>query len=133
MTKQDISKLSILYLVQGIVLTIIATIGTLLVERFTSVGDLRVSVMFSCGFSLAIVLAEGNIWRMVATKHPDSLTTFFTALSGFRMLLALATMFGYYLIAGREAMLPFFLVFMAFYVLLLIHHSIFFAKVSNRS
>ncbi|UKK52467.1 hypothetical protein [Prevotella sp. E2-28] len=133
MTKQDISKLSILYLVQGIVLTIIATIGTLLVERFTSVGDLRVSVMFSCGFSLAIVLAEGNIWRMVATKHPDSLTTFFTTLSGFRMLLALATMFVYYLIAGREAMLPFFLVFMAFYVLLLIHHSIFFAKVSNRS
>ena len=133
MTKQDISKLSILYLVQGIVLIIIATIGTLLVERFTSVGDLRVSVMFSCGFSLAIVLAEGNIWRMVATKHPDSLTTFFTTLSGFRMLLALATMFVYYLIAGREAMLPFFLVFMAFYVLLLIHHSIFFAKVSNRS
>ena len=111
MTKQDISKLSILYLVQGIVLTIIATIGTLLVEQFTSVGDLRVPVMFGCGFSLAIVLAEGNIW----------------------MLLALATMFVYYLIAGREAMLPFFLVFMVFYVLLLIHHSVFFAKVSNRS
>ena len=133
MTKQDISKLSILYLIQGIVLTIIATIGTLLVERFTSVGDLRVQVMFGCGFSLAIVLAEVNIWRLVATNHPDSLTTFFTALSGFRMLLALATMFVYYLIAGREAMLPFFLVFMVFYVLLLIHHSIFFAKVSNRS
>ena len=127
MTKQDISKLSILYLVQGIILTIIASIGTLLVEQFTSVGDLRVPVMFGCGFSLAIVLAEGNIWRLVATNHPDSLTTFFTALSGFRMLLA------YYLIAGRDAMLPFFLVFMVFYVLLLIHHSVFFAKVSNRS
>ena len=86
MTKQDISKLSILYLIQGIVLTIIATIGTLLVEWFTSVDDLRVPVMFGCGFSLAIVLAEGNIWRLVATNHPDSLTTFFTALSGFRML-----------------------------------------------
>ena len=133
MTKQDISKLSILYLVQGIVLTIIATIGTLLVEQFTSVGDLRVPVMFGCGFSLAIVLAEGNIWRLESTNHPDSLPTVFTALSGFRMLLALATMFVYYLIAGREAMLPFFLVFMVFYVLLLIHHSVFFAKVSNRS
>ena len=42
-------------------------------------------------------------------------------------------MFVYYLIAGREAMLPFFLVFMVFYVLLLIHQSVFFAKVSNRS
>ena len=69
MTKQDISKLSILYLVQGIVLTIIATIGTLLVEQFTSVGDLRVPVMFGCGFSLAIVLAEGNIWRLGLLSH----------------------------------------------------------------
>ena len=133
MTKQDISKLSILYLLQGIVLTVIVTIGTLLVEQSTSVADLRVPLMFSCGFSLVIVLAEGNIWRLVATNHPDSLPTFFTAFSGFRMLLALATMFVYYLIAGREAMLPFFLVFIVFYVPLLIHHSIFFAKVSNRS
>ena len=133
MVKQDIRKLSILYMVQGIFLSIIATIGTLLVEKFTSMNALFVPAMFSCGFSLAIVLAEGIIWRLVATKHPDSLPTFFTALSGFRMLLALATMFVYYLLAGREAMLPFFLVFMVFYVLLLIHHSIFFAKVSNRS
>jgi hypothetical protein len=133
MVKQDIRKLSILYMVQGIFLSIIATIGTLLVEKFTSMNALFVPAMFSCGFSLAIVLAEGIIWRWVATKHPDSLPTFFTALSGFRMLLALATMFVYYLLAGREAMLPFFLVFMVFYVLLLIHHSIFFAKVSNRS
>ena len=133
MTKQDINKLNIMYMVQGVVLTIIVTIGTLLVERFITGADLLIPAMFGCGFSLAIVIAEGIIWRMVAIKHPDSLTTFFTALSGFRMLLALATMFVYYLIAGREAMLPFFLVFMAFYVLILIHHSIFFAKVSNRS
>lgn len=133
MITQDINKLSIMYMVQGIVLTIIVTIGTLLVERFINSTDLLIPAMFGCGFSLAIVIAEGLIWRQVATKHPDSLTTFFTALSGFRLLLALATMFVYYLIAGRDAMLPFFLVFMAFYVLLLIHHSIFFAKVSNRS
>jgi hypothetical protein len=49
------------------------------------------------------------------------------------MLLALATMFVYYLVVGRGAMLVFVLVFMAFYILSLAHHSVFFARVSNRS
>ena len=49
------------------------------------------------------------------------------------MLLALAVMFVYYLVNGRDAMLVFFLVFMAFYLVSLIHHSVFFARVSNRS
>ena len=47
------------------------------------------------------------------------------------MLLALATMFVYYLVKGREAMLPFFIVFVVFYVVQLVHHSIFFSRVSN--
>jgi hypothetical protein len=49
------------------------------------------------------------------------------------MLMALAVMFVYYLVNGRDAMLVFFLVFMAFYLVSLIHHSVFFARVSNRS
>jgi hypothetical protein len=49
------------------------------------------------------------------------------------LLLALAVMFVYYLVAGRSAMLVFFLVFMVFYVVSLAHHTIFFARVSNRS
>ena len=48
-------------------------------------------------------------------------------------MLALAVMFVYYLVNGRDAMLVFFLVFMAFYLVSLIHHSVFFARVSNRS
>ena len=49
------------------------------------------------------------------------------------MLLALAVMFVYYLACGRSAMLLFFLVFIVFYFVSLAHHSIFFARVSNRS
>ena len=49
------------------------------------------------------------------------------------MLLALAVMLVYYLVCGSDTMLTFFLVFMAFYLVALAHHSIFFARVTNRS
>ena len=48
------------------------------------------------------------------------------------MLLALATMFVYYLVGGRASMLPFFVVFMVFYVAQLIHHSIFFSRAAHQ-
>lgn len=84
-------------------------------------------------FTLVAFVTIGLVWRRVAKQSPESLPTFFTAVSGFRMLLALAVMFVYYLVAGRDKMLPFFLVFMVFYLVSLAHHSIFFARVSNRS
>ncbi len=88
-------------------------------------------LIVSAVFSLAVDTADAAVWRRVAERSPESLTTFYTAVSGFRMLLALVTMLVYYLVAGSDAMLVFFLVFMAFYVMLLIHHTAFFAKVSD--
>ena len=87
----------------------------------------------SAAFFFIFVVTEGLVWRKVAKSHPDSLPTFFTATSGFRLLLSLAVMLGYYIACGRESMLTFFLVFAVFYVVLLLHHTIFFARVSNRS
>ncbi len=69
----------------------------------------------------------------MAERNPEGLTTFYTAVSGFRMLLALGVMMVCYLVVGRDAMTVFFLVFMSFYVMLLVHHAVFFGKVSNRS
>lgn len=79
-------------------------------------------------FSIVVVLADGLTWRKIAQKAPDSLPTFFMAVSGVRMLLALAVMFVYYFVAGSQSMLMFFLVFMAYYIVILVHHTIFFAK-----
>ena len=70
--------------------------------------------------------------RRVAKKSPENLPTFYTAVSGFRLLMALGVMLVYYLINGGDTMLVFFLVFMVFYFASLIHHSVFFARVSNR-
>ncbi len=132
MTKKEIKKLSILYMLQGIVLIIIATLGTLLVNQFTRVPDLLLVLIYSCLYSVSIVLIVGFFWRMVASD-PESLTSLLTNISGFRMLMAFVTMLSFYLLEDSKNLMPCFFVFMAFYILLLIHHTIFFAKVSNRS
>ncbi len=129
---QNIDKLSRNYMRQELFLTVALFLIVLLVMRVWFL-DLLTPVIIGAGFTLVVSATIGLIWRRVAMRSPESLPTFFTAVSGFRLLLALALMFVYYLIAGRDMMLPFFLVFMAFYVVSLAHHSIFFARVSNRS
>lgn len=128
----DIEKLSKAYLKQGTSLTVALALVTLLVMQVARI-DLAIPVVVSSVFALVVCYAIGLIWRRVAQRSPESLPTFFTAVSGFRLLLALAAMLVYYLVDSNDSMLRFFLVFMAFYVVLLVHHSIFFAKVSNRS
>ena len=76
-------------------------------------------------------IADGLVWKKVASNNPEGLTTFYTAVSGFRMLIALFTLFICYLIVGREQMLRFCIVFMMFYFVFLVHHSVFFSHVSN--
>ena len=129
----NIDKISKRYARQELLLTAALFLITLLVMRVWYLDELLVPVIVSAAFTLVVSTALAVIWRKVATKSPDSLPTFFTAASAFRMLLALAVMFVYYLVNGRDAMLVFFLVFMAFYIVSLIHHSVFFARVSNRS
>lgn len=128
----NVDKLSKSYMKQGLFLTVALALLTLLVMQVWQF-DLLVETIVSVVFSLIVCWTIGLVWRWVAKNHQESLPTFFTAVSGFRLLLALAVMFVYYLVCGRSAMLPFFLVFMVFYFASLIHHSIFFAKVSNRS
>lgn len=130
--KQNIDKLSWNYMRQELLLTVAVFLVALLVMRVWFL-DLLTPIIIGASFTLVVFTAIALVWRRVAKRFPDSLPTFYTAVSGFRMLLALAVMFVYYLIAGRDMMLPFFLVFMAFYVVSLTHHSIFFARVSNRS
>ena len=128
---QDVRKLSKGYLKQGLFLTVGLSLITLLVMQVWYL-DLIIPVLISAVFTLAVYLVIGLVWRQVALSTPENLPTFFTAVSGFRLLLALAVMFVYYAI-DKDSMLRFFLVFMAFYVVALALHSIFFARVSNRS
>lgn len=88
-------------------------------------------LVVSAVFVLAVEAADALTWRWVAARHADSLPTFFTAVSGFRMLLAIFTMVGCWAAVGRDMMAPYCIVFMVFYLVVLLHHSLFFARVSN--
>ena len=129
---QSVEKLSKNYMKQGLFIAVGLTLITLLVMQVWFL-DLLTPAIISAVFALVMCWTIGLIWRRVAKRSPESLPTFFTAVSGFRLLLALAVMFVYYLVDTHDSMLRFFLVFMAFYIVSLVHHTIFFARVSNRS
>ena len=130
MTK-NIKRLSFNYMRYGLMVTVALALIALLAMQVWYL-DLLTPVIVSVVFSLVTCAAIALIWQRVAQSSPDSLPTFFTAVSGFRLLLALAVMFVYYLIDNQDSMLRFFLVFIAFYFAMLIHHSVFFARINNR-
>ncbi|NPD91407.1 hypothetical protein [Xylanibacter muris] len=127
----DIKKLSIRYIMQGLCLVCIVAAGVYLVMLVMGVSRDITPIIVGAAFAVVIECADALIWRKVAENAADSLPTFYTAVSGFRMLLAIATMFVYYLVAGSGHILKFILVFFAFYEAILFHHSYFFSKVSN--
>ena len=130
MTK-NIKKLSIAYMRYGVMVAVaLALVGLMVMQVWYL--DLLTPIIVSVAFSLVTCVAIAQIWRRVAQSSPDSLPTFFTAVSGFRLLLALAVMFVYYLVDTQDSMLRFFMVFIVFYFGMLIHHSIFFARINNR-
>lgn len=73
------------------------------------------------------------VWQKVATNNPEMLTSVYMATSGFRMLLALATLTTVYIVVGREQMVPYAVVFMIFYFVAVGHHSYFFARFNNKN
>ena len=130
MTK-SIKKLSIAYMRYGVMVAVALALVGLMVMQIWFL-DLLTPIIVSVVFSLVTCVAIAQIWKRVAQSSPDSLPTFFTAVSGFRLLLALEVMFVYYLVDNQDSMLRFFMVFIVFYFGMLIHHSIFFARINNR-
>ena len=130
MTK-SIKKLSVAYMRYGVMVAVALALVGLMVMQIWFL-DLLTPIIVSVAFSLVTCVAVAQIWKRVAQNSPDSLPTFFTAVSGFRLLLALAVMFVYYLVDNQDSMLRFFMVFIVFYFGMLIHHSIFFARINNR-
>ena len=94
--------------------------------------DLLAAQIVSTLFILVFEIASVLVWRWVALKHRNMLPSFFTAVSGFRFLGALLVMTVWYLTAGKEDIMLFLVVFFVFYFVSLIHHSIFFSRMSKR-
>ena len=139
----DVDKLSNRYIWQGLGISFVlmsiayvaaTSVGTMQDGDMSSAVALQyasVNVLIGFCFYMFVTVVEALVWRRVASNSLDGLPTFFMGVSGVRLLSALAVMFVYYLVACREAMLPFFLTFAVFYVAQLIHHSYFFSRVSR--
>lgn len=128
----DINKQCKKYILQTIFIFAVMNSIVIIVQKMWGL-DLLAEMIVSSSFLLVTGVVIALIWRWVASSHKESLPTFFTAVSGFRLLLALGVMFGWYLADKNDTMLQFFMVFMAYYVVSLVHHSFFFARLSNRS
>ena len=132
MEVKNIDILSRKYRRQQLLLSVVLYSLGLIIDRVWFLDRLIWPLVVSVVFTLVVSYVSCFFWRRVANQAPGSLPTFYTASSGFRLLLGLAVMFVYYLVAGRPAMLMFVLVFMAFYFVSLVHHSVFFARVMNK-
>lgn len=120
------------YIVQCIILVFVLNMLGHLATRFWAF-DIIVPMAVSMIFVLVVEIASVLIWRWVALKHKDMLPSFFTGVSGFRFLLALAVMFVmWYVVEDAKTMKTFFIVFLIYYMTSMIHHSIFFSRISNR-
>lgn len=129
----DIDVQSKQYAKQGLFIAVAMFLLSLVIIQVSNRSSILIPSVVSVLFSIIFDLTDSVVWRKIAKKDASYLPIFYTGVSGFRMLAALITMFVYYLIVGRAAMLEFFLVFMAYYVAVLIHHTIFFMRVSNHS
>lgn len=128
---KEVDRLSLRYIIQSASIIIVLCLLTFCASFLFPAASLRMPLLVSAVFSLVVDSADALIWQRVAKSSQESLTTFYTAVSGFRMLFALATLFSVYLAVGRDMMLEYCIVFMAFYFVLLVHHSVFFSRVSN--
>ena len=103
----------------------------LLRSMLPNVGDHTAPNVVALVFAAVVETVDALVWGKVRQAGEDGLPTFYTAVSGFRMLLALATLVVCYFVVGRDAMMEYCLVFIGYYFAIMTHHSVFFARISN--
>lgn len=96
-----------------------------------SYPSVTLPLIVSAVYALFVEIGAVTAWRKVATEAPDSLPSVFLAISGGRFMLALVVMFVYFLLVGKGDMLTFVLIFAAFYLSAVLHHTLFFTHKHN--
>lgn len=129
--KKEIRMVSVRFMSWVALITLLATLACWGYMDYTETSGLYAPMAVSAAFSIVVSLAETLIWQKIVISAPDYLAVFHTSVSGFRLLLALATMFVYYLASGRENMTAFILVFMLYYFMVLAYHAIHFSRLAR--
>lgn len=120
------------YIRQGV--TLMAVLFFLTLVLAMSYPSVTLPLIVSAVYALFVEIGAVTAWRKVATVAPDSLPSVFLAISGGRFMLALVVMFVYFLLVGKIGkgdMLTFVLIFAAFYLSAVLHHTLFFTHKHN--
>ena len=128
MTQSELKNVARIYTMQVILLTWLLFLPI----RFWGADSWQIPSAVGYIFTFLFYITDGWLWYWVVTRHKDYLTSFFTGTSGFRFLLALAVLGIYYWATKGADMVTFLLVFMVYYLIVLVHHSIFFSRMSKR-
>jgi hypothetical protein len=127
----EVNRKCINYIAQTVIMVGLLNMLGLLAMRQWGL-DLVFALSASMMFVLIVDIATILIWRWVVLNYKDMLPSFFTGVSGFRFLGALLMLLIGYLTIGQSGMQHFIVVFFVYYLVSIIHHSIFFSRVSNR-
>ncbi|RRD00888.1 hypothetical protein [Prevotella sp. OH937_COT-195] len=128
----DVDKVAKHYVGIGSCIVIVLLTIALLVSALRPEWNMTAPIWVSTCFSVVFMLSFAFLWRWISINNKESLTTLYSVVSGLRMVLALFTMFICFLVVGRDAMFPYVLVFMVFYLVMVGFHTIYFSKVTNR-
>ena len=128
----DVDRIAKRYAGIGLMLVISLWLSGILLASFRPEWNLMPPIWISTAFCVLFLLGFAILWRWVMKRHEDSLTTLYSVVSGFRMLMALFTLFIVFLVVGRSAMLPYVLVFMVFYLVMVAFHTVYFSRITNR-
>ena len=131
MTGMDLDKMCWRYMRQSLIWIVSLSLVALLAMRIWMINEILIPLIVSVTFALVVEASDICVWRKVAKNAPDSLPTFFMAVSGFRMLAGIGVLFVYYLLANGHSIKVPFIIFMVFYFMILIHHSLFFSVKSK--
>ena len=127
----NVNRKCLNYILQSVIMVcLLNMIGRLAMHLWGY--NLMFALTASMIFVLIIDIATALVWRWVASKHPNMMPSFITGVSGVRFLGALLMLLIGYLVLGIDGMSSFIVVFFVYYLASIIHHSIFFSRVSKQ-
>lgn len=127
----NVNRKCLNYILQSVIMVcLLNMIGRLAMHQWGY--NLMFALTASMIFVLVIDIATALVWRWVASKHPNMMPSFITGVSGVRFLGVLLMLLIGYLVLGNDGMSSFIVVFFVYYLASIIHHAIFFSRVSKQ-
>lgn len=97
--------------------------------------SLAAALAVSALYTIIINFAYGSLWKKVAKSAPGTMTKFYLAASAIRLMTAALVVIAYCVMCrdDKESIRNFVLLFFAFYLVMLVFDSVFFARIEKNN